>query len=489
MKQDLLQCWGDSLSGKVGFSFTSRSVNAVAQAVFRYCNSHFINKVCLGYDGRQFSDLFSFELVNSLAEMGIPTVVIDGPSPIFLLSWLSSQTDLNTKTIGIYIGGDQAPFDQLSLSFRNDDGSPFVYERTREIYNHYIFSLRSSWDHKDRKRDPEYVDLREGYAQWLVDTLNIEKRKSLHTIGIDYLTSPAKPYLQQFLMRLNIGALAIPEEFWHTPIVHKQLRPCPFGWPLTYPHTKFSREVDYHFSFDGDADCIGIYDNLTGEGLSASATFVILLYYFSKIKNRRGTILISRAVSEKVSVIAESYGLSVEYVDGGLSGLSSKLKEKRKRAALMYGDEEGGFWFKGLPLDRNPFPAIIYVIEACEHTGLSPAQLYDKIVDKELGRKFVFGKIDISPSHVSQEKLLEFISTDSSVGNKSITERITGSLFEGLNFTAHTLKLEDSSRVVIQSNLKNDFIELYVESYDQENMHQIMGDIQGRIFSNDSGLS
>lgn len=483
MIDDTLKCWGDCFVGKVGFSFTQKSLFSTAQALFKHCNKNFISKICIAHDSRQHSESFSHELVNFLSDMGVATVIVDGASPIFLLSWLSTQKDSDTRTMGVYIGGDQAPSNMLSISFRDGEGSPFSESQTKELHKLYLHNMLFPWEHRDRRRDPEYVDLKEGYARWLVDTLNLKTLTSSYVVGVDYLTSPVKPYLQHLFSHLNIGISPIPEEFWHTPLVTGQLRPCPLGWPLSYPQDKFPRNIQLHVSFDGDGDCIGIYDNVTKEALSSSATFAILLYYLTKIKKKKGTVLISRAVSDKVASIAISYGLAVEYVDGGLSGLSAKLKEKRKRPILIYGDEEGGFWFKGMPLDRNPFPAVLYVIESCLATGLSPAQLYDKIADKELDRSYYFGKIDIKPRHVDPKRLLDLLYSDSNVGARGITQRdVVKSIGQEKENVPVTLRLSDDSKITIQPNLKNDFIELYVETTESEALHEVMGDVQSRIF-------
>jgi len=486
-----LTCWSDSLVGKLGFSFTSDSMKSVAQAVFKYKNENNIDVICVGYDQRYLADELALEIANSLSNMGVPVKVIDGPSPMFLISWFANQIDKGSKSLGVYVGGDSAPMGLLNVSFRNTDGSPFTSTQTRKLYEDYLYYSRGNFDFVDKKRELEYADLKEGYTQWLVDTLNLTPYlgKNPTVIGIDYLTSPVCSYLQPLFTKMNLGISAVPESFYDRLIINKQLRPDPSGWSLHYGFKSFGmRQIN--FAFDGDGDCLGLYDGKADEEISPSAVFIILLYYFAKVKKRKGTILIDKAVSDRVTIIAEQYGMAVEYVNNGLAGLSEKLKKSRKRPALMYGDAYGGFWFKGLPLDRNPFPAILFIIEACVKAGLNPSSLYATIVDKHLNKDYFYGKVDIYPKQVDFDQLFSFLQEGSTaaVGENKIIECVPGEFTDESHFTAHTMKLDNDSRIVIQSNPKNDFIELYVEAIDKDTTHRIMGNVQNLIFISDHKL-
>ena len=151
----------------------------------------------------------------------------------------------------------------------------------------------------------------------------------------------------------------------------------------------------------------------------------------------------------------------------------------------MYGDEEGGFWFKGLPMDRNSFAALLFIFESYHKSKLSPSKLYDKIVSEHLDREYVFAKIDLLPAEIDSNKLSKFLNGEQPLDKRVVIEKVGGVLNEDHDFplfTAHEYKLEDESRVVMQSNPKNNFVELYVESPDKEIMHEIVGDIQHLIY-------
>jgi len=488
--RDKLQCWSDSLIGKVGFSFTAPAMEAVAHAILTYKNKQNIDVICLGYDQRYLADELSLYLAECLANMGVPVKLVDGSSPIFLISWFANQIDKGTTSLGVYIGGDAAPMGLLSVSFRNTDGSPFTSEQTKGLYNDYLYYHRGNFEFVDRRREIEYADLRDGYAQWLIDTLSLQEYPNKPTliVGIDYLTSPSQPYLQALFSRMNVGISSVPHQFYDRLIINKQLRPDPSGWALQYGFKTFGAKR-INFAFDGDGDCLGLYDGEEECEISPSAMFIILLHYFAKIKKRRGTILIDKAVSDRVTTIAENYGMAVEYVNNGLAGLSEKLKQPRKRPALMYGDAYGGFWFKGLPLDRNPFAALLFLLEACVKSDLSPSKLYDTIVDNQLNNNYFYGKVDIYPKQVDFDHLFEFLQVkDVEIGAHKIIDVVPGEVVDSTYFTAHTMKLDNDSRIVIQSNPKNDFIELYVESNDKETMYEIMGNVQNRIYISDLKL-
>jgi len=155
----------------------------------------------------------------------------------------------------------------------------------------------------------------------------------------------------------------------------------------------------------------------------------------------------------------------------------------------MYGDESGGFWFKGLPLDRNPIAALLFILEACLKSKLSPSKLYDKIVEDCLDRKYVFGRLDLIPAQIDSKKLLDFLLEADHLEERKIVDRFLGKTSNNNKdfplFTAHEYRLEDESKMVMQSNSKNNYIELYVESLNEKNMHEIIGDIQHLIYNDE----
>lgn len=470
-----LSYWQDSLVGEIGFSFTEDNLISVANSLVEYSNENNIDITCIGYDNRLFADKFAKCLIDALCVRGSRVRAIDTPCPVFLLSWLSGQVDKGKKSIGVYIGGDSSPIGMLSLSFKNSDGSPFNITQTKEIYNSYVYHLKCSSVFVVEGTEPEYIDITEGYSQWMLDNNEFDLNGS--NIIIDCLTSPCEIYIKRLFNKLGVGQYYIPGSRWSAMLATNRFRPLPTGWVLK---DSFSN-INYPLciSFDGDADCIGVYDGINKEELSPSAVFILLIHYLAKIKKRSGTILVSRAVSERVRVVAEKLGFNIETIDGGLAGLSESLKVKRKRKPLMYGDEYGGFWFKNTPLDRNPIIAILYLLDLQKITGLTPGKLYDKIVNELLDRKYFYANLDLLPTEVNKEYLNKLLN------GEFLEIKYKGKIYDNYTFTSFEF-IKDLSRVVIQSNPKNGYIELYCESESKESLEETISSIQSYIFYDDT---
>lgn len=497
--EENLICWGDSFVGKIGFSFTARSIQALASALHKYKLANLVDKICIGYDNRNLAKEFSEELVNCLSMLEVGTVIPDDSIPIPILSWLQTQSDRGKKTIGVYIGGGSSQIGFLTISFKNEDGSPFTPNQTAELHSQYLyFLLGKAPPITGRALRSDYIDIREGYGEWVLDRVDLKKFPLTSEgsfklkVQIDAVTSPIFPYLDPIFKNLNIGMRQIPKDFYDRLIINGQLRPNPNSWLLPYAHTKealVGSPEKICISFDGDGDTIGVYDGAVKAALTPAGVFSILLYYIAKIKRKKGTVLIDTAVSEKVSVLAKSYGLAVEYIDNGLYGLTEVLKEKRKRPPLMYGDSEGGFWFKGFPPDRIPFVALLYLLDACWQAKITPANLYDKVIEGILDREYVYTKADLDPTHLNFTAIDLLLNSLGSIGTYKILKRIPPKHKKQLGnqffFTAGVLTLEQDSRIVLQSNPKTGFVEVCIESPTTQTTKELLNEIQKTIFIDD----
>jgi len=417
-----LDICGDSIFGRVGFSVTLDSLLMLSNSIANYCAHYNINNIYFGYDSSTWGKLFVEEvLANRLHNLGYQITLIDGSCPIFQLSWtVKQQTELtkgSKDTLGIYVGTDSSYPDNLSIHFRNSEGFPLTESEVATIVSHSASTAALLECPED---DSLKIDLSE-YSKYLLKLRLFPKSglKSSGKINIDTMFGSSETLVDEVVKHFSLSGDIFNRATVPNRIVN--YLPIPTGSFLKWKLDK----CQYHFAIDGDGDSVGVLDPVQELEISPSSLYMIFIKYLVEIKKKKGTIYISKALSDRVAVVAKHYGLRVKWVDSGVDGFSQALRRSDKRSALMYGDETGGFWFKGDTPDRNSILTILILVSACNRFNKSPGQLVDVITDELLDSSYHFNFLEVSNQFISKsklEKLLikELSPTKQELGNTSV---------------------------------------------------------------------
>jgi len=229
------------------------------------------------------------------------------------------------------------------------------------------------------------------------------------------------------------------------------------------------KQLLFHGAISNNGDQLGIWDLKESIEVSPSGLMLIFIRYFAETLKKKGTIIISKVLSDKVAEVAKAYNLKVVTIDSGIDNFSKEFSKIGKRSALLYGDEFGRFWFKGQTLEPSASTALLLLAQICTKYTLSPGQLIDYISDKTLSRRYIFGKLLIPNSVCSKEGLEEIIRRDTPVSQESISST---SIF----------RTEDGAKISLVQDNKQDLVLIEVESLDEETTRSIIHNLQSKCF-------
>ena len=459
LNQDIV-LYEDSIFGRVGFSITSSTLKYIAGSISSYCLERDIPSIVIGTDASEWSKTYMQEvLLPMLEDLQLTCYFLDDPCPLFQLSWLTQQVHLShnkKKFLGIYLSVDSYYHDRLSISFRHHDGKPFSELQVAELCTFGKISEDAYSGLGESPVKGTALDI-SAYPNYLTDSklINVEKtaNKKVH---IDTMFGCTEALLTKIgkdmsFCRLNLWNLAAGPERVRNYVA------SPTGTALQWRALNLTDEPNsLFFAFNNTGTSLGVWDLRQNLEISKSGTFMLLIYHAHKILKKRGTVLISKAVSGRVTSLIESLGLNYEIVDSGVNNFIEAIEKKRRSPALMYGDEEGKFWFKGDVYDFNPLIAAMRITELCCVLDKSPGQILDDL-QSHLNNSYSYSNLilplGIKGKFEIQEEFKKGLSVepDNPLANTHVYNLLDG-----------------VSKVAVQENVRQSSVEVFIESQDNE---------------------
>lgn len=476
-----LQTTNDCIFGTIGFSITSDTLTLLTNSIVTYCFEENISHVIIGYDASDWTKKFADEVIlPRLCQHGIQGYYIDTPCPLFQLSWLTKQCYEDAKRqhrhLGIYLTTDVYYHDKLSLQFRDTEGKPFSEEEISKLIQHSP-EITYKENNVIEPLQPQPLDITL-YWQYLQDKslINLDTVKSTR-VYIDTMFGASEKLVTDLfkVAELKGGIINKASE----PPRLKNYIPAPTGkflqWyvPMVSEINPDSSSKTFFFGLSHDGSRLGVWDLKQDLEISTSGLFMILLYHFAKIQKKRGTILISKAMSQRVETVAKNLDLEIERIDSGTDSFLQAVNKKRRRPILMYGNEFGGFWFKGDTLDINPAVSICKIMECCKHLDKSPGEIVDLITSKYLTKQYYYSNLMlplglISKKEVENKLLLQY----------TLVETLDDGFTSVANFT-------NNSRVAVQENLKQYCVEVFLESEEKQTAEEMSTYLQSLFTRNE----
>ncbi len=379
---DTIKFGTDGWRGIMARDFTFENVRRVAQAIADYVKdelsktkdrkkSALAGPIVIGFDRRFQSDAFAREIGKVLQGNKLEPILLAEALPTPAVSFLTRKH----RGLGVMVTASHNPAAYNGVKIKCD-GRAALENITQAV---------ETWiDKSQPTRDSEVKEksFREPYLQYLrskVDAGRIKSRLK-RPVVIDYLYGAAAGLMQDLL----------PSK--HLITIHEKRDPL-FGGINPEPIEQNLKELIARvrqekaligIALDGDADRIGIVDD-TGAYFSPCQVFPILIEYLVTHKKLKGKIVQSVSMGYLSGRIARAYGLPFEELPVGFKHVAEQL---HTGAAVIGGEESGGYAWKGNLPERDGLLTALMFLEMCTSLNKTPSQLWKEVAAKHGGSSF-----------------------------------------------------------------------------------------------------
>jgi len=248
------------------------------------------------------------------------------------------------------------------------------------------------------------------------------------------------------------------------PVRLENYVPNPIGNYLTWQLSTIKPTISssFGFAFSSDGTRLGVYDFKQATVISPSGIFLVLLDYYARVLKKRGTILLTNSMSERVEILAKKLQFRIERIPSTVTAFNSALEKKRRSGVLLFGNEYGGFWFKGDIRCNNCLVTMCKVIEACSHSNKSPGELLDTIMQTYKIPNLAYSTLLLPRGLINKETIEAKLSDKGAMLDKN----------------EETIVDFENTRIVIKDNIKQSCIEIFIESENKEATKDVSGLLQ-----------
>jgi phosphomannomutase len=163
---------------------------------------------------------------------------------------------------------------------------------------------------------------------------------------------------------------------------------------------KTAGDISLGIANDGDADRIGLYDDL-GNFIDSHHILLILVHYLHKYKGQTGKVIITFSVTDKVKRLCEHYGLDYQVTKIGFKYIAEIMETED---VLVGGEESGGIAVKGHIPERDGIWCGLLILEFMASTGKGIREIIQEIYD--IVGTFATDRLDL---HLSEEQKTDII--------------------------------------------------------------------------------
>jgi phosphomannomutase len=140
---------------------------------------------------------------------------------------------------------------------------------------------------------------------------------------------------------------------------------------------------------DGDADRIGLADE-HGEFIDQLRAYGLMALYLLKVRELRAPIVKALSTTSMLDKLGQRYGVDVHEVGVGFKFVAPKMLET---AAMIGGEESGGYAFGGHVPERDGILAGLYFLDFMVKTGKKPSELVEMLFE-EVGSRYYYHRVD-----------------------------------------------------------------------------------------------
>ena len=372
----------DGWRAVIAEDFTFDNVRFCAQGTAEYLKQEGLDSrgLIIGYDNRFASEDFAAAAAEVIAGNDIKVFLCPHPVPTPVISY-----GVTVKETGgaIIITASHNPARWNGLKLRTATGSsapPEVIAPVEALIDRAFNAGRMNRILLGLAREKkliESLDLTPIYLERAARFVDLDElRRARLKVVVDSMYGVGAGYLKTLL---DGGAIDVTEINNERNPTFPGINPEPIAINLSKLSTTIrEQQADIGIAQDGDADRIGIIDE-NGEFLTQLQVFALLCLYFLEVRGERGPIVKTITSTSMVDRLGEIYNVPVYETAVGFQYVAPVMVSK---AAIIGGEESGGYGFKGHVPERDSVAAALFFLDFMVKTGKTPAQLLEYLYSK-----------------------------------------------------------------------------------------------------------
>ncbi|MCF0132990.1 MAG: phosphoglucomutase/phosphomannomutase family protein [Blautia sp.] len=395
----------------IGDEFTRSNIQLLAKALSEKMKFENVHKegVVIGYDRRFLSKESVKWACEAFAAEGIHSLFVNRSSPTPLIMFYVEKHKMH---YGLMVTASHNPATYNGIKIFTYGGRDANEEQTKDIEN-YALAIENRGEPVrimpyEQARETglvtEFNPINE-YLDSIIDHINM---KAIRSRGLRLVLDPMYGVSQASMKTILSTARCELDVIHgsHDTLFGRRM-PAPSKEVLTELRTYvLEMECDLGIATDGDADRIGVIDDL-GRYLHANDILVLLYYYLLKYKGWKGPAVRSISTTHMLDRIAKDFGEECYEVSVGFKHVSSKMAETN---AVIGGESSGGMAIRGHINGKDGIYASVLLVEMVAVTGLKLSEFYSTIC-REYGKMYMVEK-SLQYAQDRREDLMKMIYDD-----------------------------------------------------------------------------
>ncbi|MBQ9121931.1 MAG: phosphoglucomutase/phosphomannomutase family protein [Lachnospiraceae bacterium] len=396
----------------IGEEFTKENIQLLSQGLVNKMKSEGVAEkgIVMGYDRRFLSKEAMQWAAEVFAAAQIKSYLINKSSPTPLVMYYVMKHDFD---YGMMITASHNPAIYNGIKVFTREGRDADEIQTKDMEN-YIADIKPgevrAIDYEEGKKAgliEEIYPLNE-YLDAIIASVDMNAiRDASLKVVVDPMYGVSETSLKTILLTARCEVATIHDR--HDTLFGRKM-PAPTASTLhSLQNTVVERGYDVGIATDGDADRIGIIDDL-GNFLHPNEILVLLYYYLVKFKGWRGPVVRNIATTHMLDRVAEKFGEKCYEVPVGFKHISAKMKES---AAIIGGESSGGLTVHGHINGKDGIYAAMLLVEMLAVTGKKLSQIMadiyqecGKIYMEERDYKFTLAKKNEMYTTLMENKLI-----------------------------------------------------------------------------------
>lgn len=456
----------DGWRGRIAEDYTFTNLRRCAQGFASYLldQGYQGEWVVVGHDMRFHSENFAAAVAEVLAGNGLRVYLTQEATPTPVIAYAV----VNLQAVGaVNITASHNPPTDNGFKVRNRFGGAIDPAGLLEIESR----IPASGDQVKRigLAEAEGQDLvrRFDAAPDYIRQLNrLVDLQPIKEAGLRILVDPMWGNGQGWFPRLLSGGKSTVVEIHNqrNPIFPEMKRPEPIQPNVDAGlQATLDRKCDVLIITDGDADRLGLGDE-NGQFIDQLRAYALLAYYLLEVRGQRGPIVKTLSTTNMLDKLGRLYQVPVYNTGVGFKYVAPKMLET---AALIGGEESGGYAFKNHVPERDGILAGLFFLDMMVQLKKKPSELIDLLFEK-VGAHF-YDRIDTQFSGDRLDRERRIVQANpATLGGLRVT---------GLDQTdGYKFSLEDGGWLLIRFSGTEPIIRVYTETTHQARVQDILKD-------------
>jgi alpha-D-glucose phosphate-specific phosphoglucomutase len=456
----------DGWRGLIAEDYTFDNVRRCTQGFASYllANGYQNERVVVGYDKRFHSENFAEAVAEVLAANDLQVYLTDRATPTPVISY---SVIVKKAVAAVNITASHNPPTDNGFKVRDSNGGAIDPDGLKEIESRIPELVsdvkRMSIAEAEKAGKVIRFDPAPKYIEQLNRLIDLQPIKDA---GFKILVDPMWGNGAGWFPRILQGGKTVVEEIHNTrnPLFPEMSRPEPIPPNIDAGlQAALERQVDVLLILDGDADRLGVGDEL-GEFINQLRVFALLAYYLLEVRGQRGPIVKTLSTTNMLNKLGKMYGVPVYDTGVGFKYVAPKMVETN---AMIGGEESGGYAFANHVPERDGILAGLLVLDMMLKLKSKPSELIGLLFDK-VGAHY-YDRIDtqFSGDRSFREQAIRDAKPQT-IGGLKVTGLDSS---DGFKFS-----LEDGGWLLIRFSGTEPIIRVYTETTHQDKVQDILAD-------------